>query len=118
MRAAKYGSIPNPHCSESCPGNSIPSLHPLPIELRLRSFSENFQCALIARCVRADEYPVLPGGKPPENLRQQIFVSAKSQTRLHSSQSIRRKVYSFFNSNSNLIFPIQILRRNRNKFTP
>src|SRR5471030_1679936 len=81
------------------------------VELRLAALAINLKGALLAHRVRAVEDPVLPGRQTPEDAGLHCLDAVEAQIRLKPRERIRRHGRAFFNSNPDLVGPVDIVRR-------
>src|SRR5262245_27722841 len=86
-------------------------LSPLVIKLRLGRLPVIRQRALWPNSVWPLKDPVLPGRQATVDLRVHRLWSGETQRCLHTGQGVGRKRRAFFNCQSNLVFPVQIIRR-------
>src|SRR5688500_2527612 len=86
-----------------------------PSEFRLGPTSKQFQRALLADGVGADEDPVLPGRQPAEDLRRYRFVAAEAQARFHSSERVGGEAGALFDREAKLVVPIELIGRERDE---
>src|SRR5471032_3587249 len=88
------------------------------VELRLAALAVHLESALLAHCVRPVEDPVLPGRQTPEDARLHRLNAVEAQVGLKARERIRRHGRAFFNSNADLVGPINVIRRRVNQSEP
>src|SRR5471032_243679 len=85
------------------------------VELRLAALAVHLESALLAHGVRPIEDPVLPGRQTPEDARLHRLDAVEAQVGLKARERIRRHGRAFFNSNPDLVGPVDIVRRRSNQ---
>src|SRR3954465_12123564 len=115
--------IRSPRRSQSCvtASASIQDLTPLnafPVELGLGSRTVDLKSALLTDGVRAVEDPVLPRGESPEDARQHSLGPGEAQARLHRGERIRREARALLDRETDLVFPVDVVRGPGNEPQP
>ena len=70
---------------------------------------------MLAGGIRTDEDPVLPGREASKDFRFHALRPGKAQAGFHSGERIGREAGAFFDGDAHLIFPVEIVRRDRNQ---
>src|SRR5208282_5218732 len=116
-RAAGGGLRLDSRCWEFA-RNSLSASDSPRIEFRPRSCAVEFQRAFFTDRVGTLEDPVLPSRQTGKYFRLERLRPAESQRRFHAGQRVRRKGRAFFDSETNLVVPVDIVRREGHEAQP
>src|SRR6185437_6790964 len=88
-------------------------LDPFGIEVGLHAAAVSLERTLSTGGVGPLKDPVLPGGKPAEDLGLHGLRAGEAQVCLHTRQPIGGKARAFLEENAHLVLPIDVVERTR-----
>src|SRR5712671_5583375 len=80
-----------------------------PVESCLVAGAKHLECPRLADCIGSDEDPVLPRRQPSEYACLQRLTRTEPKTRLQSGQGVRGESATLFQSDPNLVLPVELV---------